>query len=396
MPSTVSRDGRFAGVVVAAGSGERAGSLVPKQFERIGGASLVERSVRALAGSPVMAGVVVVLPPAELAGERAEAVRRLPGVLDVVPGGATRARSVRSGVARVREFPFVLVHDAARPFATAALVERVVRGTADHGAAVPVVPVPDTVRQDDGSGFAAGTVDRSRLRLAQTPQGSRTDWLLDALDAAERDGVDVTDEAAALERVGRKVRLVAGEVGNVKITTADDLARARRLADGGLGMRVGIGFDIHRFGGDGPLLLGGIRFDGEPGLLGHSDADVVLHAVMDAVLGAAALGDIGVHFPPEDPRWRGAASTDLARAVTRMASDAGFVVSNVDLTLLAERPKIRGRADEMRRAVADCLGTPVERVAIKATTLESLGALGRGEGIACQAVALLRPREAGA
>jgi 2-C-methyl-D-erythritol 4-phosphate cytidylyltransferase/2-C-methyl-D-erythritol 2,4-cyclodiphosphate synthase len=276
-----------------------------------------------------------------------------------------------------------------------ALVERVVRATTEHGAAVPVVAVPDTVREDDGSGFAAATVERSRLRLAQTPQGARTDWLVEALEAAERDGVEVTDEGAALERSGRKVRLVAGEVGNVKITTADDLSRARRLADGGSGMRVGIGFDIHRFGGDGPLMLGGVRFEGEPGLLGHSDADVVLHAAMDAVLGAAALGDIGVHFPPGEPGWRGAASTDLARTVARMVSDAGFVVSNVDVTLLAERPRIRERVDQMRRTVAECLGLAVERVAIKATTLESLGCLGRGEGIACQSVAMLRPREAG-
>lgn len=380
---------RLGGVVVAAGRGERLRSSVPKQFERIGGTSLVERAVRALVSFAEVDGVVVVLPAAEIGGARHDAALALPGVIDVVAGGATRADSVLLGVARVGDLPFVLVHDAARPFATAALVAAVARATVEHGAAVPVIEVPDTVKADDGGGWAARTLDRSRLRLAQTPQGSRTDWLVEALHAAKRDGIEVTDEAAALERAGRRVRFVPGETGNVKITTAEDLARARRLAGGGPGLRVGIGFDVHRFGPDPPLVLGGVRFPGEPGLLGHSDADVVLHAAMDALLGAASLGDIGAHFPPGDPQWKGAASTELARRVASLVEAAGFAVSNVDVTVLAERPRIRERVGEMREAIAGCLGIPSERVGIQATTLESLGALGRGEGIACQAVALL-------
>jgi 2-C-methyl-D-erythritol 2,4-cyclodiphosphate synthase len=237
------------------------------------------------------------------------------------------------------------------------------------------------------------TVDRNQFRLAQTPQGSRVDWLREALDHARAEGTDVTDEAAALERVGRKVRVVEGEVRNRKITSTEDLLEARRgLERPGEDLRVGIGYDIHRFGDGRRLVLGGIEFPGEKGLAGHSDADVVLHAAMDALLGAICLGDIGMLFPPEDPQYAGADSRDLAREVARRLDQQGFGVINLDIALMAERPKIRARADEMRRSIGQALGIPFERVGLKATTLEKLGALGRAEGIACQAVALVSRR----
>jgi 2-C-methyl-D-erythritol 4-phosphate cytidylyltransferase/2-C-methyl-D-erythritol 2,4-cyclodiphosphate synthase len=235
------------------------------------------------------------------------------------------------------------------------------------------------------------TLDRTVLHLAQTPQGARRDWLLAALRSAAEDGVDVTDEAQALERAGRRVALVAGDPGNLKITTPEDWEAARRRLDPeDGGMRIGHGYDIHRFGGERPLVLGGVPFPGETGLEGHSDADVVLHAAMDAVLGAACLPDIGHHFPPGDPRIAGADSVGLARRVAAMVAEAGWSIVNVDLTLLAERPKIRARVDAMREAIGGCLGVAAARVGLKATTLEGLGSLGRAEGIACHAVVLLR------
>lgn len=388
-------DGRndFEGVVVAAGRAARFGGATPKQFLDLDGRPVLEHSVRLLADRAAVRSVVVVLPPAEAQGPRAEGVRSWPGVSAVVAGGETRAQSVACGVDATSEAPFVLVHDAARPLASAALVEAVIAGTREHGAAVPLAPLDDTVKRIDPAGFVAQTVDREELRRAQTPQGARRDWLCSALAKAQGEGRVYTDESAALESDGRRVAGVCGEAGNVKITTPADLHRARCELSGGSDMRVGTGFDVHRFGGDGPLVLGGVVFEGEPGLDGHSDADVVLHAAMDALLGAAALGDIGVHFPPGDEKWAGAASSGLAETVASMIRERGFEIVNLDLTLLAERPKISARADTMREAIARSLGIETSQVGLKATTAEKLGALGRGEGIACQAACLLDRRE---
>lgn len=378
-----------AGLVVAAGRATRFGGGVPKQFLDLGGRPLVERAVAALASRPGIDGVVLVVAPEEIGGTR---VSSLPGILSVVPGGETRAASVANGLAALAAYDHVLVHDAARALVPAAVVDRVLAATLEHGAAVPVVPVRDTVKADDGLGFVARTVDRAPLRLAQTPQGSRRDWLVDALARAAAEGVEVTDEAQALERTGRRVALVAGDPGNVKITTPEDLALARAAVGGARAgeLRVGTGFDVHRFGAGRRLVLGGVEFPGEIGLEGHSDADVVLHAAMDAALGAAGLPDIGAFFPPGDPRFAGADSRALAAEVARAVAGAGFSIVNLDLTVLAERPRIRPRVAEMREAVAAAFGIAPARVGLKATTLEGLGALGRAEGIACQAAALLR------
>ena len=252
------------------------------------------------------------------------------------------------------------------------------------------MPARDTIKRHDGAGFVAETLDRGRLRLAQTPQGARRDWMLEALKAAAAAGAEVTDEAQALERAGRRVALVAGDPSNTKITTQQDWAEALRRIEGDEGaLRVGHGYDVHRFGGTRALVLGGIAFSGEGGLIGHSDADVVLHAAMDALLGAAGLPDIGHYFPPGDPRFAGTDSAVLSREVAGHVRSAGFRIANLDLTLLAERPKIRERVGAMRETIASCFLTDPARVGLKATTLEGLGALGRGEGIACHAVALL-------
>ena len=381
----------FVGIVVAAGKAVRVGGPLPKQFAEIGGRTVLERSVRAIADRPGVAGVVVVLSAGEIGGPRAEIVAGWKGVLGVVAGGRSRALSVRHGLQRATDHPYVLVHDAARPMVAPDLVDRVIAATRRAGAAVPVLVVPDTVKEVGASDEVLATVDRARLRLAQTPQGARREWLLDALLQAESDGVEVTDEAAALERAGRPVVAVPGDAGNRKITTAGDLEALRRSFEGeSMGLRVGSGFDVHHFDPSRPLILGGLLFEGEPGLAGHSDADVVLHAAMDALLGAAGLADIGFHFPPDDPRFEGADSGALASHVASLLAERDYHVINLDLTVLAERPKIRPRADEMRSRIAACLRIDADRVGLKATTLEGLGALGRGEGIACQAVALLR------
>ncbi len=379
----------FEGVVVAAGHSTRFGGGIPKQFQELAGRTVLERSVAALADRPAVKGVVVVLPPGELDGPRAAGVREWPGVDAVVAGGATRTESVMCGVQATGTAPFLLIHDAARPLVSGALVDAVIEATRLHGAAVPVVEIHDTVKSC-AAGWIEGTLQRERLRLAQTPQGARADWLRSALERALRNGQCATDEAAALERDGRRVAAVEGDPANRKITTPADLQRAQEvLGNGGVGLRVGTGFDIHRVDASRPLRLGGIHFEGEPGLVGHSDADVVLHAAMDALLGAAGLGDIGLHFPPDDERHAGALSTDLARQIATRIAAAGYEIVNLDLTVLAEAPRIRESVERMRRAIAECLGTRPECVGLKATTLEGLGALGRREGIACQAVALL-------
>jgi 2-C-methyl-D-erythritol 4-phosphate cytidylyltransferase / 2-C-methyl-D-erythritol 2,4-cyclodiphosphate synthase len=378
-------------VLVAAGSSTRLGGSVPKQFLELGGVTVVARAARSLGSCAGVDGVVVVVAPAELGSSREAGLRAIPGVRSVVPGGATRALSSLAGVEAAAGAEFVLVHDAARPFVAHRLIRSVLEATRRHGAAVPAVAAADTVKRDDGTGFVAETLDRSELRLAQTPQGARREWLLDALRSAARAGIDVTDEAQALERAGHRIALVPGDRGNVKITTTEDWEAARRRIDPEDGdIRVGHGYDIHRFGGARELILGGVAFPGEAGLVGHSDADVVLHAAMDAVLGAAGLPDIGHYFPPGDPRVADADSALLARDVAATVASAGWRIVNLDLTLLAERPKIRSRVDAMRGRIAAAFGVADARVGLKATTMEGLGALGRGEGIACHAVVLLR------
>lgn len=377
----------FSAVIVAAGAASRFAGALPKQFCDLGGRTVLERSIAAICAAEGVGELVVVLAADRLQDELGRGLALAADVRRVV-GGATRAESVLAGVAACTR-DYCLVHDAARPAVTRRLVESVIDATRRHGAAAPLLPVVDTVKQVEGD-WISSTVDRASLRLAQTPQGARRDWLIEALEGAISRGGSATDEAAALEASGRKVFALPGEGANQKITTLEDLERVRRLGFASPPeLRVGSGFDIHRTDPARPLVLGGIHFDEGPGLAGHSDADVVLHAAMDALLGAAGLGDIGEHFPPDDPRFAGADSAQLAREVAGMIAEQGYSLVNLDLTLLSERPKIRPRVVEMKARIAECLGTVPERVGLKATTLERLGSLGRGEGMACEAVALL-------
>jgi 2-C-methyl-D-erythritol 4-phosphate cytidylyltransferase/2-C-methyl-D-erythritol 2,4-cyclodiphosphate synthase len=377
-------------IIAAAGAGSRVGAGVPKQLLEIAGRSILEHSVDAFLSHDRVTEVIVVLPgalveapPAWIASASAEARLR------IVEGGTRRQDSVANAFDCVdARSDIVLVHDAARPFVTPGLISRSIDAAAAHGAAIVAVAVADTVKRVDGGGVVAETLPRETIFLAQTPQAFRRAVLGDAV-ALGRAGVAATDEAMLAEQAGHPVHVIPGEAGNVKITTAVDLDAARR--DPGLGAgRIGTGYDLHRLVEGRPLVLGGVRVPSPFGALGHSDADVVCHAATDAILGAAALGDIGRHFPDTEPAWKDASSIDLLRRAAAMARDAGFAVVNLDVVVVLERPKIAPLLERIREGVAGAIGVAVDRVSVKGKTNEGVDAIGRGEAIAAHAVALLR------
>jgi 2-C-methyl-D-erythritol 4-phosphate cytidylyltransferase/2-C-methyl-D-erythritol 2,4-cyclodiphosphate synthase len=357
---------------------------VAKQWVTLGRETVLRRAARALSSSGVVDELVAVVP----AGEERRGEADLAGLgipVRAVAGGAVRADSVRAGLAALGAVDVVLVHDAARPFATSFLVRAVAEAAASSGAALAALAATDTVKRGSGDRVAE-TLDRKSVWLAQTPQGFRASLLRRAFEAAGTGAADATDECQLVERIGEPVVLVPGEASNFKITGADDLARARALLETAVAM--GVGYDVHAFAPGRKLVLGGVEFEGD-GLLGHSDADICAHALCDAILGAAGLGDIGRHFPDTDPRWKGVSSLLLLREITARAAALGWAVGNCDVTLAARRPKIAPRADEMRSRLADAMGISPAQVNVKGTTGEGLGFVGRGEGIAAHAVALL-------
>jgi 2-C-methyl-D-erythritol 4-phosphate cytidylyltransferase/2-C-methyl-D-erythritol 2,4-cyclodiphosphate synthase len=388
MPAGIS----VAAVVVAAGRGLRAGGSVPKQYRTIGDVPVIRPSVALFVEHPEVGAVQPVIHPDDLA----LFVQASAG-LDVLPpilGGATRQASVRAGLEMLAPLKpdIVLVHDAARPFASAALVSRAIAAAAAKKAAVPALAVSDTVKRVEADGIVAETLDRSRLVTVQTPQAFAYPLLAEAhrrAQAAGRD--DFTDDAALAEWAGIAVSVFAGEAANVKLTTGEDFARAEAerhmaLAD----VRTGSGYDVHAFGDGDHVMLGGVRVAHTHGVVGHSDADVALHALTDAVLGALADGDIGHHFPPSDPQWRGVSSDRfLAFACERLRARGGLI-AHLDLTIVCEAPRIGPHRDAMRERIAAIAGVAVERVAIKATTSEKLGFTGRREGIVAMATATVR------
>jgi 2-C-methyl-D-erythritol 4-phosphate cytidylyltransferase/2-C-methyl-D-erythritol 2,4-cyclodiphosphate synthase len=375
---------RVGAILAAGGSGQRAG--VAKQWLNLGGEPVLRRAARALAACDLVDEIVAVVPSGD--EERAAAaLRDLEKPVRVAAGGAARADSVQNGLALLADCGFVLVHDAARPFATPALTRAVLLSAERDGAALAAMPATDTVKRSSCAGpRVAETLDRRTLWLAQTPQGFRRDLLLRAYAAAGAAAAEATDECALVERLGAPVTIVPGEPANFKITGPDDVARARARLEAPVAM--GVGYDTHRFAAGRPLVLGGVSFEGD-GLLGHSDADVCAHAIGDAILGAAGLGDLGRHFPDTDPRWKGVSSLVLLRAIAEKAAARGWRVGNCDVTLAARRPKIAPRAEEMRARLAEALGVLPEQVNVKATTGEGMGFVGREEGIAAHAVALL-------
>jgi len=389
-----------AAVVVAAGRGLRAGGEVPKQFRRIGGETMLSRTLSALLEVPRLAAVQPVIHPDDR--DRYGSVGHDARILAPVFGGATRQASVRAGLEALaaREPAIVLVHDAARPFASTQLIARAIEAAQATGAAVPGLPVADTVKTVDGESRVTHTLERASLRLIQTPQAFAFAPLMAAHRRAAAQGRDdFTDDAALAEWAGMTVAVFPGELGNSKITDPEDFARAEAMAAAACGdVRTGTGIDVHAFGPGDAMMLGGLRIAHTQALSGHSDADVVLHAATDAILGALADGDIGAHFPPSDPRWRGASSDRfLAFAVERVAARGGLI-AHLDITVVCEAPKIGPHRDAMRAAIARIAGLDIARVAVKATTSEKLGFTGRGEGIAAYATATVRlpwtPRDA--
>jgi 2-C-methyl-D-erythritol 4-phosphate cytidylyltransferase/2-C-methyl-D-erythritol 2,4-cyclodiphosphate synthase len=384
--------GTVAAVVVAAGRGVRAGGGVPKQYRSMPGGTAIEQSLAIFSAHGEITLVQPVIHPDDQgAFQRSSAQFQ---VLPPVFGGATRQDSVRAGLEALaaRNPDIVLIHDAARPFASPSLIARAIAAATQSGAAVPVLPVADTVKTVDAQGLVTGTLDRSLLRAVQTPQAFGFAAIIDAhrraLKAA-RD--DFTDDAALAEWAGMTVTTFAGEAGNVKLTTPEDFLRAEtaRLADLG-DVRTGFGTDVHQFADGNHIWLGGVKIPHSRGVTGHSDADVVLHSLVDAILGAISDGDIGVHFPPSDPQWRGASSDRfLAFAVERVRARGGLI-AHLDITVVCEAPRVGPHRDAMRARIAEIAGVSQERVAIKATTSEKLGFTGRGEGIVAFATATVR------
>jgi 2-C-methyl-D-erythritol 4-phosphate cytidylyltransferase/2-C-methyl-D-erythritol 2,4-cyclodiphosphate synthase len=376
----------------AAGSGRRFGGERPKQYMPLAGRTVIERALAPFLSDERCLGVAVALDAADTRFAALE-VASHPRVRQVT-GGARRCDSVRLALASLpaADQDWVLVHDAARPCLARPDIDRLLSTLADDDVGgLLATPLADTLKRADETGRVAGTPSRAGLWRALTPQMFRAGLLRQALAAAEAAGREPTDEAQAVEWLGKKPRLVAGQPGNLKITTAADLPAAAAWINGGsrMNLRIGSGFDVHAFGPGDHVMLGGVRIAAKQGVLAHSDGDVLLHALTDALLGAAGLGDIGQHFPDSDPRWKGADSTRFVRHAVELLAQRGWSVVNADLTLLGESPRIAAHRDAIRASIAAALGADVSVVNLKATTTEKLGFLGRGEGIAAQAVVLV-------
>jgi 2-C-methyl-D-erythritol 4-phosphate cytidylyltransferase/2-C-methyl-D-erythritol 2,4-cyclodiphosphate synthase len=375
-------DQRVAAVVVAAGSGLRAGSGGPKQWRTLSGRPVVQWSLEALTGAGVAPLILVIR--AEDERLALKAVGDLPGVR-LAFGGETRSDSVRNGLAALAEDApdLVLIHDAARPLLTTGVVQALTAALADAEGAAPALAVADTLKRADGDGRVTATVPREGLWQVQTPQAFRYADIVAAHAGAE----GASDDLALIERRGGRVVLTPGDPRLLKLTYPEDFEMAERLAGAARITRVGLGFDAHRFGpGDGVWLCG-VKVPSDRTLIGHSDADAGLHALTDAVLGAVGEGDIGDHFPPSDPKWRGAPShLFLSHALGLVVARGGRLI-NVDVTLICERPKVKPHREAMRARLAEICGLALDRVSVKATTTEAMGFTGREEGLAAQAIA---------
>lgn len=366
----------FAAIVVAAGQGLRAGQPLPKQFARWRGKPVLRHSAESL----LQAGadrLVMVIPP----GGEAQTEAALSGLTgwEAVAGGATRQESVRRGLEALGDAERVLIHDAARPDIAGHVIRSLLDALAEHPGAIPVLPVVDSIAIDE-NGVMTGRMERDTLRRVQTPQAFRFGDILRAHRAWSGE-LNAGDDAQVLRAAGGSVALVEGDERLKKLTFAEDFMPDLPP------IRIGTGFDVHRLAVGEDLWLGGIRIEHDRGLAGHSDADVALHAIVDALLGAIGEGDIGSHFPPSDPQWKGASSDKFLNHAAGLVAEAGYRPGNIDLTIICEAPKIGPHRDAMRQRIADLLGVDTSAISVKATTTERLGFTGRGEGIAAQAVA---------
>lgn len=369
-------------LISAAGSGKRMGGPMPKQFMKIRGRTILETTVETFEKMNFVDEIIII------SGEDfiqlcEELCRGFSKVKSVIAGGRERQDSVKAGINCIEGDGIVLIHDGVRPFVTKEVIEGVLQGVYEAGAAVPVVACKDTVRQTDTLQIGSVTLDRKTLFQVQTPQGFDLEIIRKAFEKADADGFMGTDDASLVERLGQKIALTEGSYENIKITTREDLP---------MDMRIGTGFDVHQLVEGRRLIMGGVDIPYEKGLLGHSDADVMVHALMDAMVGAAGLGDIGKHFPDTDPKYKGADSLVLLGHVNDLINDAGYVLGNADVTIIAQKPKMAPHIQQMRENIARVLKVDIARINVKATTTEKLGFTGRGEGIASEAVCLLLSR----
>ena len=370
-------------IIAAAGQGKRLGADIPKQFLKIAGEPILVKTVRAFCDNESVDHIFIVTN-----GDYIEHCEQLAGeynlekVVSVVEGGKERQDSVYRALQHIDavhpDTDFVLVHDAARPFISQNTIDSVIESAARVGAAIACVPVKDSIRQ--GNSEQSHNVERSNLYSVQTPQGFKKSVLIEAYEKAFSDNYYGTDDAGLVERTGQQIDLVMGQYDNIKITTREDMP---------MESRVGTGFDVHALVEGRPLILGGVEIPFEKGLDGHSDADVLIHALMDALLGAAAMGDIGRHFPDTDPQYKGISSVRLLQHVVALLESESYRIGNVDITVMAQRPKIKPYIDDMTRIIAETMNVGTDKVNIKGTTTERLGFVGREEGIAAQAVCLL-------
>ena len=368
-------------IIGAGGSGKRMGKNIPKQFLKIGEKTILETTVGEFSHSDFIDEIILVCgrPYMELCHEM---FRNLvtEGRMHIIPGGAERQDSVYEGIkylsqAAVPEESIVLIHDGVRPYAGKDLILKVTEAAMEKQAAIPAVVPKDTIRQ-----LGQGVLDRSQLRAVQTPQGFRFSLIREAFEKAAEEGYYGTDDGSLVQRMGKDVAIVEGEYTNIKITTPEDLQ---------MESRIGTGFDVHCLVEDRKLILAGVDIPYEKGLLGHSDADVLTHALMDAMLGAAAMGDIGKLFPDSDDRYKGISSIKLLKEVKKAIGEKGYTLGNADITVICQKPKLSPYIEEMRKSIAEALETDLDRISIKATTTEKLGFTGRGEGIAAEAVCML-------
>jgi 2-C-methyl-D-erythritol 4-phosphate cytidylyltransferase/2-C-methyl-D-erythritol 2,4-cyclodiphosphate synthase len=396
----------IAALIVAAGRGSRAGQGIPKQYRRLGGKPVLTRTLQAFMGHPRIDRLIVVIHPDDQDLYQ-ESLSALPGAGLAIPlgcafGGETRQDSVRHGLEALSDpMPdIILIHDAARPFVSCALISRAIEAGRRWGAAVPGTPVTDTIKIIGAQGEVASTPERATLRAIQTPQAFRYTALFEAHQRAAGRGLhSFTDDGALAEWAGMPVHVFDGEPGNIKLTHSADFHEAEgRFRDPSMShvTRLGTGFDVHAFGEGDHVWLGGIKVAHERGVVAHSDGDVILHALTDALLGALADGDIGVHFPPSDPQWRGASSDRFLAHAVHLVRSRGGVIDHLDTTLLCEKPRLGPHREAMRQRIAEICGLRIDQVSLKATTTEKLGFTGRGEGIAAQAAATIRLPEVNA
>ncbi len=387
-------------ILAAAGRGTRLGAAAPKQMLALGDRTILQRSFEIVEAHDQIHEIVIALPP-DLAAAPPPYLVSARKPVRVVDGGSRRQDSVANAFRQISNAATVIVvHDAARPFASADLFSRVIEAAAKGGAAIAALQASDTVKEATaapGVRIAARTLVRESIYLAQTPQAFTRLVLEDAIELSRRSTGTATDEASLAEQAGHPVRLVDGESSNIKITTQRDLDVSNALlgigeagSEGRSVTRVGIGYDLHRLEAGRPLIIGGVRIPHETGLAGHSDADVLCHAVTDAILGAAAAGDIGQHFPDTDPRWKGADSIELLKGAAAIARAGGYAVVNVDAVIIAERPKLAAHVPSMRANLAQAMGVDISAVSVKGKTNEKVDALGRNEAIAVHAVAMVR------